>query len=382
MAKGDRVLSYRRGRFSNAADEIVGARSIGFQLHGSIVQLEFAVAFEKLAQCVDILGGRFESSLGARDTIQQITNFMVRLIPESLGLRPAATNLNDALLQSLQLALVLIEGLADEFGEVSRDLQSTCRAIGRLLILTATDLEDTQLVNVLRRKGVQIVKVLPLEGMSVRYFGVHRGISVFHARSSAGASGTMGSSSVTQEAISSIKPDFVVSAGICFGMQEGKYKLADVMISSRVRLYEPQRVTTVDNPSGDSEQTTITPRGDLLAASHILIDRLRSLRMLNEYDFKIGEGIILSGDKLVDSKAFIDQLRAIEPEAIAGEMEATGVAAISQRLKKDWIVVKGICDWGHGKDKTAQATAASNAFLLVADLVLTGELCAQPRGLN
>jgi WD domain, G-beta repeat len=76
---------------------------------------------------------------------------------------------------------------------------------------------------------------------------------------------------------------------------------------------------------------------------------------------------MLSGDKLVKHKNFRNKLLGIEPEAIGGEMEGTGVYSAAYRNKVDWILVKAICDWAdEHKDGTYQQQAAKNAarFLL------------------
>ncbi len=37
------------------------------------------------------------------------------------------------------------------------------------------------------------------------------------------------------------------------------------------------------------------------------------------------------------------------PEAIGGEMEGTGLQSSCHRDKIEWILIKGICDWGYDK---------------------------------
>ena len=82
-----------------------------------------------------------------------------------------------------------------------------------------------------------------------------------------------------------------------------------------------------------------------------------------------------SGGKLSDRVAFVDYLKEFEPEIIGGEMEAAGVAAACDRARKDWIIVKGICDWGYDKstpNKDAnQRLAASNIYEVLQRLNLT-----------
>lgn len=77
-------------------------------------------------------------------------------------------------------------------------------------------------------------------------------------------------------------------------------------------------------------------------------------------------GQILSGEKLVDSMEFKQQLLKKYPEAIGGEMEGAGLYAAAERAKVEWIIVKAICDWGDGnKKKIYQNLAAAAAVSLV-----------------
>jgi len=76
-------------------------------------------------------------------------------------------------------------------------------------------------------------------------------------------------------------------------------------------------------------------------------------------------GPILSGEKLVDSPMFKQQLFKQFPQAIGGEMEGAGLCAASGRIGIAWILIKSICDWGDGKkDKKHQPLAASAAVSL------------------
>src|ERR1051326_6899815 len=71
---------------------------------------------------------------------------------------------------------------------------------------------------------------------------------------------------------------------------------------------------------------------------------------------------MLSGNKLVNHINFRNRLLGMEPEAIGGEMEGTGIYSAAYRNNVDWIVVKAICDWADGqKNNTHQQLAAENA---------------------
>lgn len=80
-------------------------------------------------------------------------------------------------------------------------------------------------------------------------------------------------------------------------------------------------------------------------------------------------GPALSLNTLVNSAEERARLRALDEEAIAGEMEAAGLYAAAEQAKRDWILVKGISDWGIGKTDEHQALAARHAADLVADLI-------------
>ena len=65
-------------------------------------------------------------------------------------------------------------------------------------------------------------------------------------------------------------------------------------------------------------------------------------------------------------------LLALEPEAIGGEMEGSGILDACLRRAARWIVVKGICDWAENKHSDVQAEAAENA-MRVAFAMLQGD---------
>jgi nucleoside phosphorylase len=109
--------------------------------------------------------------------------------------------------------------------------------------------------------------------------------------------------------------------------------------------------------ANDGTQKIIV-RGDRVSASATLLDRFRSVSFnwtgqinrgrTGKQKTRVFFGTILSGEKLIDNMAFRDQLLELEPEAIGGEMEGTGLYTAAHRAKVDWILVKAICDWADG----------------------------------
>ncbi len=149
--------------------------------------------------------------------------------------------------------------------------------------------------------------------------------------------------------------------GIAFGADPTSMSIGDVLVSQRVVCYEIQRV---------GPEQRITERGDQPQAGQTLLNRFQNT---HGWQFVRPDGKpvarrvgpLLSGDKLVDDPDFKQQLLTRFPTAIGGEMEGVGIWAGVDQYKVEWIVVKGICDWGEAKSKKHQALAASAAASLV-----------------
>ena len=180
--------------------------------------------------------------------------------------------------------------------------------------------------------------------------------NLFMVQSEMGTSVPGGALLTVHKAIEAISPDAVIMIGIAFGVNPSKQQLGDILVSRQIQCYELQKVKGGKRIS----------RGDRVTASTNLLDKFRS----GDNDWsgaQVHFGIILSGEKLIDDKSFRDELIAIEPEAIGGEMEGAGLYVAASESKVDWILAKAICDWADGsKNYEFQQIAAQNAtnFLL------------------
>jgi hypothetical protein len=80
-------------------------------------------------------------------------------------------------------------------------------------------------------------------------------------------------------------------------------------------------------------------------------------------------GLVLTGEKLVDSLDYRESLQKLAPEAVSCEMEGAGLYTACQDAKVDWILIKAICDFADGnkhQDKDIrQKLAAQNAAQFV-----------------
>jgi nucleoside phosphorylase len=83
----------------------------------------------------------------------------------------------------------------------------------------------------------------------------------------------------------------------------------------------------------------------------------------------VHRGIVVSMDTLLDNQEERDRLKQLAEEAVGGEMELAGVYDAAVATKTDWLMVKGISDWGVGKNGDHQRRAARNAADFVVRLI-------------
>ncbi len=166
------------------------------------------------------------------------------------------------------------------------------------------------------------------------------------------------------EGIRALSPRAVIMVGIAFGVRTKGQQIGDILVSKQIHDYDLERVGT-----GEDNQPLSYPRGAVVAASDWLIDRFYA----SSYEWlsppEIHFGVILSGSKLVDNKEYHNALVRSAPDAIGGEMEGGGLAIAASHRKVDWLLVKGISDWGDGtkgvNKREHQRLAAENAARFV-----------------
>ena len=235
-----------------------------------------------------------------------------------------------------------------------------------VLMVVATDVEHAAVLEAAQARGMGPANLHYVGDHTYFMLGTLSGCQLLLVKCEAGSGGAGGSLATLNDAIRDVKPDSIIMVGIAFGTDPDKQKMCDVLISKQVMAYELQRV------GEDAEgNITIIPRGDRASSPPRIYDRFWA----GSRDWKGAGthfGLIISGDKLVDSAKFRDKLLELEPEAIGGEMEAAGVYAAALKGHLDWIIVKAIVDWGADKDKQYQATAARNAVDLVFHVIGKG----------
>lgn len=230
-----------------------------------------------------------------------------------------------------------------------------------ILLLLVTDTEETGLFNAAKDRGLRPKSVSHGE-LSYHDFGIWQTCHLFALRTGMGGEGREGSTVMASEAIRTLKPDYILSVGIAFGLRRKKQKIGDVLVSESIISYEPLKFST-NKKTGKPEEIS---RHKTEPTPTRILNRFKTIRQywLEENDIAVRFGAILSGSKLVDDPQFKAKLLERFPEAIGGEMEGSGISSAAGFEKKEWIVVKAICDWAENKAENKvenQTIAAKNA---------------------
>jgi nucleoside phosphorylase/tetratricopeptide (TPR) repeat protein len=222
-----------------------------------------------------------------------------------------------------------------------------------ILLVTATRVESEAVLGVFEESTKQEAHPTELKGRTYFDLGSVSGARVFLTQSEMGTGGLGAAQQTVQQGIVTLGPGAVILVGIAFGIDQQNHDIGEILVATQLRIYELQRVGL-----------EIILRGDRPPASTRLLNRVRSAD-LKWRGAKVRFGVVLTGEKLVDSFDFREQLRTFEAEAIGGEMEGAGLYAACQKEKVDWILMKAICDWADGNkatDKEArQKLAARNS---------------------
>ncbi|GAA4734046.1 5'-methylthioadenosine/S-adenosylhomocysteine nucleosidase family protein [Phytohabitans rumicis] len=251
------------------------------------------------------------------------------------------------------------------FREFEIDLNRRSRVL--LLVATASEREAVFAAAKAVTGSEPTKRFLPHH--TVYELGLIGDAEVLLAQTQPGAVGP-GAAAITASAlISRLGPDFLVVTGICFGLREAEQRLGDVIVCRQLRAIDHRKEIDPD----DGGPRIVLIRGDFVSSSVTLFDRFRSAEV-GWTATKVHYGTLLSSSALVDSRELRADLRRLDPEASGGEMEGAGVYAAAAPEKVDWIVVKGISDWGYDKDDAAQEAAAGNAAAFVIGTIRSGAL--------
>ena len=153
---------------------------------------------------------------------------------------------------------------------------------------------------------------------------------------------------LVSQLVNNLRPWAVVMVGIAFGADESKQKIGHVLVSDKILPYDSQRLL-----ESKTEYKEIPKEVGFQLLNAFREHREWEYHLPNSEWSKVIIGAILTGSRLVNNYKYRSQLLrdfAIY-KPIGGEMEAQGIYSMC-RLHgvAEWIIIKGICDWGYKKD--------------------------------
>lgn len=207
---------------------------------------------------------------------------------------------------------------------------------------------------------------------SSEFLGECHGWKLLLLRSQAGRTGPLSAEAVVLDAIDELSPRYVVAIGVGFGLKHNLHQ-GDVMVATEVRDYERVRVGWTEG-----DKTVLRERGYTSNPDPILLGKLQTVASYSGIPVHLGS--MICGEKLVDNPNFRNELIERFPDAIGGEMEASGVASACARRTIPWIVAKAISDKGDGSKKRSkkalesdsQKASAYNATVLLLNAINQG----------
>lgn len=226
-----------------------------------------------------------------------------------------------------------------------------------ILLCTATNEETQKVIEVAKKTYGLHYKIRYIGDHSLYCFGSFRGVNINMVQSEMGTESPGGATLTVNDVCHELCPQYVISVGICYGLDEKKSSLGDVVVASQLQIYDLRKITGADEE--------VIPRGDNTSSSVILLDRFRSSSMTYDKRETIHFEKFITGNTLVNSISVVKKLKNTFKEAFAGDMEAGGIYSVCEKKKINWGIVKGISDWGFNKDNSYQDLARTNAISFV-----------------
>ncbi|WP_452230023.1 SAVED domain-containing protein [Lacinutrix sp. MEBiC02404] len=210
----------------------------------------------------------------------------------------------------------------------------------KVLLVVATEIEAKELLKQSKSYGKKPQPNDSYEKLIIWNLGrINNSELLMVKTGNMGSGGPAGATLTIGDAIKKISPDFVIMPGIAFGLKQNSQEIGTVLTSKQIEPYELMKV---------KEDNIEIKRSDTIPASIHLLSRFENAAL--QYDGDIRFGQVLSGEKLVDNKLLVEKFILKYPEAIGGEMEGAGLVSACHREEVDWLLIKGVCDWGYDKN--------------------------------
>ncbi|MEV6343678.1 hypothetical protein [Actinoplanes sp. NPDC051851] len=237
-------------------------------------------------------------------------------------------------------------------------------------ILVVNEIERDAVVEAFCSRSPGLVpKTVSLGKHAVHLLGSFGGARIVLAQSEQATIGAGAMPRTADNLINKVKPTFVVLTGVCYGLKSreidgGTQEIGDIVVSTQMHAADHRKVTTLAD--GSRHEIGRGPRPEPASG---LLSHARALTRGRPKPPEVHFGPVLSSNTLLNNREERERLCAHHEEAVGGEMELAGLHAVAAEAKCDWILIKGISDWGVQKADGDQPLAARNAAEFVADLI-------------
>lgn len=239
----------------------------------------------------------------------------------------------------------------------------------KVMIVTANEIEKTSLfAYAYEHNKTPFVQI----GMkdTVYTFFAFSSMVVAHIEINAGSYSQGGSADVIKKVMKKAKPNIVILLGVAFGCDSSKTELGDVLVGRQHFSYD--KSSKISNGNLSIKNLHIEePDEYMLNRFKSLIETEDKIDGDFNKQFQVFFGNMITGEFVVDSIDFREMIfKPFEAfGVIGGEMEAQGAFAELRKYKKSHcILIKGICDWGAGKNEQIEDDNPKNKLQTYAAL--------------
>lgn len=230
----------------------------------------------------------------------------------------------------------------------------------KIMVVTANQIEcETLLSFYAKDSGYDLVKI-GKDDIVYTFFKINDCKVVHIEPTNIGAYSRGGAAETIREAVKVVKPNVVISLGVGFGADFQKNNLGDVMVGRQHFSYDKSAKVVKD---GIRIKVLHVEEPDNYMLSRFkstinMEEPMRGELLGNSFDILLGN--MVTGEFVIDSAEFMSMiLKPFELLGIVGgEMEAYGIFEEIRKSKYCFlgrktphcIMIKGICDWGSGKN--------------------------------
>lgn len=222
----------------------------------------------------------------------------------------------------------------------------------KIMLITANEIEKTSLFAYAYKYNKTPFVQIAVENIVYTFFAFSAMV-VVHVEINAGSYSCGSSADVINKVMKKAKPNIVILLGVAFGCDYKKTNLGDVLVGRQHFSY--------DKSSKISNGNLSIKKLHVEEPDEYMLNRFKALVVTEDKidsdfnkPFQVVFGNMITGEFVVDSINFREMIsRPFEAfGVIGGEMEAQGAfGEVRKHKNSHCILIKGICDWGVGKNE-------------------------------